>query len=122
MLPQVTFLLEANLFQHPCGCQVMGENMGGDPDQAKLRKGELADSTHHGGHDTMAPEWLGQPVADFRSMRFANLKAVKPAAPNEQTIIFADGLMDRPPLLLSPLLDYFQPFLKIGIRVGVGNA
>src|SRR5215831_18219863 len=97
----------------------MGENMPFDFDQAKLRKGELADPAHHGSHDTTAPVRLRQPVADFRSMRFADLEAVEPAPTNQRPILFPDGPMDRTPLLLRRLFDNLQPFLKIGLGVRI---
>src|SRR5581483_11622665 len=102
--------------------RIVGKDVGGDLHQAELLKGEVAQPPHHGSHDPSAPIRLRQPVADFRSMRLANLEAVEPAAADQESVLVPDRPIHWLALLLRGLLDNRQPLVKIGFRVGIRYA
>src|SRR5262249_48204955 len=78
--------------------------------------------SHHGGHGATTPIRLRKPVADFRSMGFPDLKAVEPAAADQESILVSDRPMHWLTLLLCGLFDYPQPRQVIGLGVWKRNA
>src|SRR5262249_36063124 len=77
---------------------------------------------HNGSHDALVPKRLRQPVADFASVRLADLQAVETAPADQGIVGRANGPMNRTALLLGDLGDQGEPFVGSGVVVRGRNA
>src|SRR4051812_38801640 len=109
MLPKKALLLEAALFEDARRCRVVREDMGRDLHQPELLEGVPAYCLQNGRHDTPAPKWLRQPVADLAAMRLADLEAVEAAGADQRVVARTDRPINRAALLPGDLGDQGDP-------------
>src|SRR5690349_12840326 len=103
MLSQIAFLLEATFLENLDRRGIFGKDICLDFRQAKLGEGEFAGFPYHSSHDALAPVGFGQPVADLRPVRFADLQAIESATANHEILLVPDGPLNRLALLLRIL-------------------
>lgn len=121
MLSQIALLLKTAFFENAGRGHVLWMDMSDDLDQSELLEGVRAYSLNDCGHNSSAPKRLGQPVANFGSVRFADLNASETARADQIVIGISNGPMNRPALLLSDLGDQCKPFVGSGSGVREWN-